>query len=188
VLPSERKPRTGADSGVMAVVALTAVVWALVVATAPPPAPPEVPYVPTPAVVVERMLDVAGVKEGDVVYDLGCGDGRIVIAAVKRPGVRGVCVEVDPTRLMGSRMNARKQGVEDRIRFVERDLFKVPLHEATVVALYLLPEVNARLRPRLRAQLRPGARVVYHDFGMGDWKPDETVVETGSMIYLWRIQ
>jgi SAM-dependent methyltransferase len=133
------------------------------------------------------MLDLAGVAAGDVVYYLGCGDGRIVIAAVKRSGVRGVCVEVDPTRLMGSRLNARKQGVEGRIRFVERDLFKVPLHEATVVTLYLLPEVNARLRPRLLAQLRPGARVVSHDFDMGDWKPDEMATDTGSMIYLWRV-
>jgi SAM-dependent methyltransferase len=179
-------PNEGADAGVMSLIALTAVVFALVAAAAPPPAP-EVPYVPTPARVVERMLDLAGVSAGDVVYDLGCGDGRIVIAAVKRSGVRGVCVEVDPTRLMGSRLNARKQGVEGRIRFVERDLFKVPLHEATVVTLYLLPEVNARLRPRLLAQLRPGARVVSHDFDMGDWKPDEMATDTGSMIYLWRV-
>jgi SAM-dependent methyltransferase len=171
----------------MAVIALSAVVFALVALSAPPPMP-EVPYVPTPARVVERMLDLAGVRSGDVVYDLGCGDGRIVIAAVKRAGVRGVCVEMDPARLRGSRMSARKQGVEDRIRFLERDLFKVSLHEATVVTLYLLPEVNARLRPRLLAQLRPGARVVSHDFDMGDWKPDETVTETGSLIYLWRIR
>ena len=171
----------------MTLCALAAVVFALVAATAPPPTP-EVPYVPTPAVVVERMLSLAGVASGDVVYDLGCGDGRIVIAAVKRAGVRGVCVEMDPVRLRGSRLNARKEGVEERIRFVESDLFKVPLHEATVVTLYLLPEVNVRLRPRLVAQLRPGARIVSHDFDMGDWKPDETVVETGSIIHLWRIR
>ena len=179
--------RTRTDEGVVSLIALGAVVSAVAAATAPPPTP-EVPYVPTPAVVVERMLNLAGVGAGDVVYDLGCGDGRIVIAAVKRAGVRGVCVEMDPVRLMGSRMNARKEGVEARIRFVQSDLFKVPLHEATVVTLYLLPEVNARLRPRLHAQLRPGARVVSHDFDMGDWKPDETVVETGSIIHLWRIR
>jgi SAM-dependent methyltransferase len=148
----------------------------------------EAPYVPTPARVVERMLALADVKAGDVVYDLGCGDGRIVIAAVKRPGVRGVCVDISPVRIQESRQNARKEGVDDRIRFLERDLFKVPLAEATVVTLYLLPELNARLRPRLRAHLRKGARVVSHDFDMGDWAPDETVTETGSILYLWKVR
>lgn len=173
-------------SGVVSAVAAVAVSGALATAALAPP-PRDAPYVPTPAVVVERMLDVAGVASGDVVYDLGCGDGRIVIAAVKRPGVRGVCVEMDPPRLMQSRMNARREGVEDRIRFVERNLFKVPLHDATVVTLYLLPEVNARLQSRLVAQLRPGARIVSHDFGIGDWQPDETVTQTGSIIHLWRV-
>jgi tRNA G37 N-methylase Trm5 len=167
--------------------ALTSVAVALAAATAPAP-PREVPYVPTPAVVVERMLQLADVKAGDVVYDLGCGDGRIVIAAVRRAGVRGVCVDINPVRIQESRTNARKEGVDDRIRFVERDLFKVPLGEATVVTLYLLPEVNARLRPRLRAQLRKGARVVSHDFDMGDWTPDETVTQSGSILYLWRVR
>ena len=167
--------------------ALTSVAVALAATTAAPPAR-EVPYVATPAVVVERMLELADVKAGDVVYDLGCGDGRIVIAAVKRPGVRGVCVDINPVRIQESRTNARKEGVDGRIRFVERDLFKVPLGEATVVTLYLLPEVNIRLRPRLRAQLRKGVRVVSHDFDMGDWRPDETVTQSGSILYLWRVR
>jgi tRNA G37 N-methylase Trm5 len=174
-------------NGSLSAVAGLAVASALAATTAGPPLR-EVPYVPTPAVVVERMLELAEVKEGDVVYDLGCGDGRIVIAAVKRPGVRGVCVDINPVRIQESRTNARKEGVDDRIRFVERDLFKVPLGEATVVTLYLLPEVNVRLRPRLRAQLRKGARVVSHDFDMGDWAPDQTVTQTGSMIYLWKVR
>lgn len=173
-------------SGVASAVAAVAVSGALATAALAPP-PRDAPFVPTPASVVKRMLDLAGVASGDVVYDLGCGDGRIVIAAVKRPGVRGVCVEMDPPRLMQSRMNARKEGVEDHIRFVQRDLFKVSLHDATVVTLYLLPEVNARLQPRLVAQLRPGARIVSHDFGIGDWQPDETVTQTGSIIHLWRV-
>jgi SAM-dependent methyltransferase len=168
-------------------VAVVAVSSAVAATTAAPPAR-EVPYVATPAVVVERMLELADVKAGDVVYDLGCGDGRIVIAAVKRPGVRGVCVDINPVRIQESRTNARKEGVDGRIRFVERDLFKVPLGEATVVTLYLLPEVNVRLRPRLRAQLRKGARVVSHDFDMGDWTPDETVTQSGSILYLWRVR
>jgi SAM-dependent methyltransferase len=142
-------------------------------------------------VVVERMLELADVKAGDVVYDLACGDGRIVIAAVKRPGVRGVCVDINPVRIQESRTNARKEGVDGRIRFVERDLFKVPLGEATVVTLYLLPEVNVRLRPRLRAQLRKGARVVSHDFDMGDWRPDRSRRVHGPhrehRLYLWVI-
>jgi tRNA G37 N-methylase Trm5 len=168
-------------------ISVVAVSSAVAATTAAPPVR-EVPYVPTPAVVVERMLQLADVKAGDVVYDLGCGDGRIVIAAAKRPGVRGVCVDINPVRIQESRTNARKEGVDGRIRFVERDLFKVPLGEATVVTLYLLPEVNARLRPRLRAQLRKGARVVSHDFDMGDWAPDETVTQSGSIIHLWRVR
>ena len=168
-------------------IAAAAVSSAVAATTAAPPAR-EVPYVATPAVVVERMLELADVKAGDVVYDLGCGDGRIVIAAVKRPGVRGVCVDINPVRIQESRTNARKEGVDGRIRFVERDLFKVPLGEATVVTLYLLPEVNVRLRPRLRAQLRKGARVVSHDFDMGDWTPDETVTQSGSIVHLWRVR
>jgi len=148
-----------------------------------------VPYVATPPEVVERMLELAQVKAGDVVYDLGCGDGRIVIAAVRVRGVRGVCVDIDPERIHESRQNAGIAGVTDRIRFVEADLFEVPIEGATVVMIYLLPQVNLRLKPRLLGELRPGTRVVSHMFDMGDWKPQRRIdVELPPyeyVIYRW---
>jgi ribosomal protein L11 methylase PrmA len=148
-----------------------------------------VPYVPTPHEVVRAMIALAEVKSGDVVYDLGCGDGRIVIAAVKMPGVRGVCVDIDPERIQESRLNAAAVGVADRIRFVRGDLFDVPIGDATVVMMYLLPQINLRLRPRLLGELRPGTRIVSHAFSMGDWKPRREV-EVGepplnAPVYLW---
>lgn len=138
----------------------------------------DVPYLPTPPEVVRVMLDMADVRRGDVVYDLGCGDGRIVIAAVKAGARRGVCVEIDPVRIAEARLNAQRAGVAaDSIRFVEGDLFQVPIADATVVTLYLMPSVNERLRPRLLAELRPGTRVVSHDFDMGtEWKPEREQV------------
>jgi SAM-dependent methyltransferase len=151
----------------------------------------DVPYVPTPPEVVKAMIALAAVKAGDVVYDLGCGDGRIVIAAVQIAGVRGACVDIDPERIAESRRNARAAGVEDRIRFVQGDLFRVPIADATVVMMYLLPEVNLRLRPRLRSELEPGTRIVSHAFSMGSWKPRREI-EVGeppalSTVYLWVI-
>jgi SAM-dependent methyltransferase len=133
--------------------------------------PLDVPFIATPPEVVAAMVKLAGVRPGDVVYDLGCGDGRIVVAAVKVPGVRGVCVDLDPERIRESRSNAEAAGVADRIRFVEGDLFTVPIEGATVVMLYLLPQANLRLRPRLLGELRPGTRVVSHMYDMDDWKP-----------------
>jgi SAM-dependent methyltransferase len=135
----------------------------------------DVPYVPTPPEVVAAMVKLAGVRSGDVVYDLGCGDGRIVIAAVQVRGVRGVCVDIDPERIHESRQNAQIAGVAERIRFVQGDLFAVPIEGATVVMIYLLPQVNLRLKPRLLGELRPGTRVVSHMFHMGDWKPQRRV-------------
>jgi 23S rRNA G2445 N2-methylase RlmL len=148
---------------------------AAALATAPPEVKPDVPYVPTPPEVVAAMVKLAGVRAGDVVYDLGCGDGRIVIAAVQVKGVRGVCVDIDPERIHESRQNAQIAGVADRIRFVEGDLFEVPIEGASVVMIYLLPEVNLRLRPRLLAELRPGTRIVSHRFDLGDWKAQRRV-------------
>ena len=133
---------------------------------------PEVPYVPTPEVVVVEMLQMAGVTPNDIVYDLGCGDGRIVITAAKVFGARGVGVDIDPNLVRQSNENARKAGVADRVRFIEQDLFETDIREATVVALYLLPELNLQLRPKLLRDLRPGSRIVAHEFDMGDWKPD----------------
>jgi SAM-dependent methyltransferase len=143
-------------------------------------------YVPTTMEIVERMLDVANVGPLDVVYDLGCGDGRIVIAAAKKYGARGVGVDLDPARIREARANAKKAGVEQLVRFEVGDMFKTDLTAATVVTLYLLPELNRRLKPKLFAELRPGARVVSHDWDMGrDWPPERYVKLGGDGIYLW---
>lgn len=145
-------------------------------------------YVPTTSPVVDRMLDMANVGPLDVVYDLGCGDGRIVIAAAKKYGARGVGVDLDPARIREARENARRAGVENLVKFEVADLFKTDLTEATVVTLYLLPELNRRLKPKLFAELKPGARVVSHDFDMGaDWPPDEYVKLGNDGIYLWKM-
>jgi SAM-dependent methyltransferase len=133
---------------------------------------PDVPYEPSPQDVVRAMLDLGQVDSDDLVYDLGCGDGRIVIAAVKQRGARGVCVDIDPQRIRESRENAARAGVADRILFVTQDLFETELKDASVVMLFLWPEVNLRLKPKLRAELRPGSRVVSHWHDMGEWKPD----------------
>ena len=146
------------------------------------------PYVRTPANVVSAMLKLAGVKASDIVYDLGCGDGRIVIAAAKDYGAHGVGIDIDPERIQEARENARKSGVEALVKFEVNDLFATDIRNATVVALYLLPDVNLRLRPKLLKELKPGTRIVSHDFHMGDWKPEKhEMVDAGSNIYLWRI-
>jgi SAM-dependent methyltransferase len=145
-------------------------------------------YVPTPQEVVDRMLDAANVGPLDVVYDLGCGDGRIVIAAAKKYGARGVGVDLDPARIREARANAKQAGVENLVRFEVADLFETDLTEATVVTLYLLPSLNRRLMPKLFAELKPGARVVSHDFDMGrDWPPDEYIKLGNDGIYLWKM-
>jgi SAM-dependent methyltransferase len=148
----------------------------------------DVPYVPTRAEIVEEMLRMADVKPADVVYDLGCGDGRIVIMAAEKFGARGVGIDIDPRRIEEARANAAKAGVADRAEFRIGDLFKADIREATVVTLYLLPEVNLRLKPKLLADLRPGTRVVSHDFSMGDdWKPERAVKLQNDTIYFWTI-
>jgi len=151
-----------------------------------PARPLDVWYVATPHEIVDRMLDVAKVRTGDVVYDLGCGDGRMVIAAAKKFGTRGVGIDLDPARIREARANAKAQGVDQLVTFRVADLFETDLREATVVMLYLLPEVNRRLKPKLFAELRAGARVVSHDFDMGrDWPPDRYVKLGTDGIYLW---
>jgi SAM-dependent methyltransferase len=151
----------------------------------------DVPYVPTPDEVVARMLRMAKVGKDDVVYDLGCGDGRIVITAAQRYGARGVGYDLNPQRINESNANARAAGVTDRVRFVRGDLFQADMGGATVVTLYLLPEVNLKLRPKLLGELRPGTRVVSHNYDMGDWEPLEVAeVEVGGethYIYSWVI-
>lgn len=150
----------------------------------------DVPYVPTPQKVVDEMLRLANVTKDDVVYDLGCGDGRLVITAVKTFGARrGFGVDIDPERIAESNANAKAAGVTDRVNFAVQDLFQTDLKDATVVTLYLLPEVNLRLRPKLLSELRPGTRVVSHSFDMGDWKPEKTLTVTpgGQRLYFWTI-
>lgn len=149
---------------------------------------PDVPYVPTSNAVVQAMLRLAGVKGGDVVYDLGCGDGRIVIAAVREFGAaRGVGIDISPARIKDAKENAEKAGIADRTRFIESDFFTADIKDATVVTLYLLTSVNERLRPKLLAELKPGPRVVSNTFSMGDWKPDQVEEIDGRRIMLWTV-
>ena len=157
----------------------------------------DTPYVPTPQVVVDRMLELARVKAGETVIDLGSGDGRIMIEAASRYGARGFGVEIDPLLVKRSNENARRAGVADRVKFLQQDLFKTDFHDANVLTLYLLPDVNLALRPKILAELKPGARVVSHDYGMGEWRPDaeETIpapdkkvgARKESQVFLWTV-
>jgi ubiquinone/menaquinone biosynthesis C-methylase UbiE len=155
---------------------------------APPLRAPDAPFVPTKQEVVEEMLRVAGVKPGDVVYDLGCGDGRIVITAAQKFGARGVGIDIDPERISDANWYAKRAGVEARVSFRLGDLFEADVSEATVVTLYLLPDMNIRLRPKLLRDLKPGARIVSHDFDLGpEWKPEQTLRLGNDWIYLWTV-
>ena len=148
---------------------------------------PDVTFVPTPQSVVEQMLKLASVKPGDVVYDLGCGDGRVVITAAKRYGVRAVGIDIDPERINQSMENAREAEVEDRVSFRNEDLFEADIREATVVTLYLLHSLNLKLRPKLWKELKPGTRIVSYNFDMGDWPPEKQIGVLSGTIYLWTI-
>ncbi|MFC2156485.1 SAM-dependent methyltransferase [Acidobacteriota bacterium] len=141
---------------------------------------PEVPFVPTPEKVVEEMLKMADVNKDDILFDLGCGDGRIVITAVKRFGCRGVGIDIDPQRIKESRANAKEAGVSKQVEFFQKDLFETDLRKASVVTLYLLSRVNLRLRPKLFRELKPGTRIVSHAFNMADWQQDNSTVVNGS--------
>lgn len=147
---------------------------------------PDVIYVPTRQTVVDAMLKVANVKAGDVLYDLGCGDGRIPVTAAKL-GARAVCIDIDPRRIAEANENVKKSGVGDRVRVLNQDLFTTDISDATVVSLYLLPSLNLKLRPTLWKTLKPGTRIVSHDFDMGDWKPEQTLNVDGATIYYWTI-
>jgi len=147
----------------------------------------EVPYVPTPEEVVDAMLKLGEVKKGDVLYDLGCGDGRIVINAAKKYGARGVGIDIDPERIKEANENAKQAGVTDRVKFIQQNLYDADFREATVVTLYLLSSVNLKLRPKLIKELKPGTRVVSHQFDMGDWQPLKKVEMDYRTIYLWII-
>lgn len=151
-----------------------------------------VPYVPTPQDVVDRMLQIAGVQKGDVVYDLGSGDGRIVVTAAKKYGVKAIGFEIDPERIKESHENIQKAGVEELVEIRQQDILTVDLSGASVLTMYLLPDVNLKLRPTIQRQMKPGSRIVSHDFDMGDWKPERTErIKDASgwdhTIYLWRI-
>lgn len=145
----------------------------------------DVPYVPTPQPVVERMLEIAQVGRNDVVYDLGSGDGRLVITAAQKYGARGVGIDINPRRIQEANANAKAAGVTDLVEFRQQDLFKTDLSSATVVTLYLLPRINLKLRPKLLRELKPGTRIVSHAFKMGDWKPQRVERVSGRTIYYW---
>lgn len=155
----------------------------------------DAPYVPTPQVVVERMLDMAAVKAGELLIDLGSGDGRLVITAAQKYGAHGFGVELDPRLVYRSNQAAERAGVAGRVKFLRKDLFQTDFHDADVLTLYLLPDVNMALRPRMLAELKPGARVVSHDYGMRDWQPDAEAkiaapdkrvgLRKESMVYMW---
>ena len=152
----------------------------------------EAPYVPTPNHVVRRMLEAADVGQGDVVYDLGSGDGRIVIMAAREFGARGVGVEIDPELVELSRRKAARAGVSDRVEFRQEDLFETDIREATVVTLYLWPTMNNRLRPKLREELSPDTRILSYSFGIGGWTPDttftignQTLQHDENTVYVW---
>lgn len=164
-------------------------------AQSPSPTPktdPDVPYVPTPIEVVQEMLKLAAVKQGDVIYDLGSGDGRLVIEAAQKFGVnKGVGIEINPRLVRESQENAKQAGVSDRVDFRQQDLFQTDIRDASVVTLYLLPRINLQLRPKLLNELKPGTRIVSHAFDMDDWKPDRTVVvdrpARQHILYYWVI-
>jgi len=148
---------------------------------------PDVVYVPTDQKIVDAMLKLAKVTKDDTVYDLGCGDGRIVITAAKEFGASGFGIEINRELVKLAGENARQAGVAAKVKFVEADIFKTDFSRATVVLLYLSPGVNLQLRPRLLKQLKPGTRIVSHDFDMGDWKPEQTIKLGDATLYLWTV-
>lgn len=144
----------------------------------------DVPYVPTNQKVVQAMLELAQVNGDDILYDLGCGDGRIVVTAASRYGTKGTGVDIDPHRIKEANENAEKANVTDKVTFIQGNLFEQDISDATVVTLYLLPDVNLKLKPEL-LKLKPGTRIVSHAFDMGDWKPEKTIRVEGSTIHYW---
>ncbi len=147
---------------------------------------PDVPYVPTPPEVVDAMLKAASVTKNDIIYDLGSGDGRIVIAAAKNYGATGLGIDINPALVAEATQNAEREKVADKAKFKVGDLFEQDLSKATVITLYLLPDINLKLRPKLLA-LKPGTRIVSHAFHMGDWKPERTIDVNGRTVYFWRV-
>ena len=166
---------------------LAASIGPLCMAQTAPLRAPDVRYDPSTREHVAAMLRLAGVGKDDVVYDLGSGDGRLVISAAKDFGARGVGIDIDPKLIRESELSAQREGVADRVKFRNEDLFEADIHEATVVTLYLWPSVNLKLRPKLWKELKPGTRGVSNMHDMGDWKPEKTILADGHFIYLWTI-
>lgn len=156
-----------------------------------PPVPhwgkPDIIYAPTPDEVIDAMFAMAGLKNGDVIYDLGSGDGRILIAAARRFDVRAVGIEIDPRLVVQARANAKAAGVADKVSFRQENIFTADFHDATVITLYLIESLNKRLLPRFLAELKPGTRIVSHSFRMGDWQPERAEMVRGRMVYLWTV-
>jgi len=148
---------------------------------------PDVIYVPTSPEVVDAMLKMANVTKDDTLYDLGCGDGRIVVAAARAYGAKAIGIDIDPQRIAEANANAKTAGVDGRVKFILGDLFQQDFHDATVVTLYLLNTLNLKLRPKLWKELKPGTRIVSHAFDMGDWQPEQKQDVGGTTIYMWRI-
>src|SRR5215510_4065323 len=148
---------------------------------------PDVIFVPTPQEVVEDMLRLANVQKGDVLYDLGSGDGRIAITAARKYGIKATGIDIDPQRIQEANENAKKAGVTDLVKFRQENLFTADFKDATVITLYLLPDLNVKLRPKLWNELKPGTRIVSHQFEMGAWKPEKRLDSNGRTIYFWTV-
>jgi len=148
---------------------------------------PDVIFVPTPQEVVEDMLRLANVQKGDVLYDLGSGDGRIAITAARKYGIKATGIDIDPERIREANENAKKAGVPDLVKFRQENLFSADFKDATVITLYLLPDLNVKLRPKLWNELKPGTRIVSHQFEMGAWKPEKRLESNGRTIYFWTV-
>ena len=148
---------------------------------------PDVIFVPTPQEVVEDMLRLANVQKGDVLYDLGSGDGRIAITAARKYGIKATGIDIDPERIREASENAKKAGVTNLVQFRQEDLFTADFKDATVITLYLLPDLNVKLRPKLWNELKPGTRIVSHQFEMGAWKPEKKLESNGRTIYFWTV-
>ncbi len=148
---------------------------------------PDVIFVPTPQEVVEDMLRLANVQRGDVLYDLGSGDGRIAITAARKYGIKATGIDIDPERIREANENANKAGVTNLVQFRQENLFTADFRDATVITLYLLPDLNVKLRPKLWNELKPGTRIVSHQFEMGAWKPEKRLESNGRTIYFWTV-
>jgi SAM-dependent methyltransferase len=189
IRPIDRPPIVARRALLGAGVALLATGRLAIAQEAAPRPKLDVPYVPTPQEVVDGMLKLGQVKKGDVLYDLGCGDGRIVISAAKQFGARGLGIDIDPVRIQEARENAQKAGVSKQVEFRQGDLFQADFSPATVVTLYLLPDINRKLRPQLWRQLKVGTRIVSHAFDMGDeWPPEKTQRVATSTLHFWTIK